>query len=115
MALPLETTIMNEIGLGAHFSYYNGSGSCEHIRQQAAQKLASAIQKHHDAGEAIVPSDPTLMGIMQRATRWDPDRYTLTAAWQVASNVIAAHIHAHHDEGELQRMANYLRNDYRRP
>ncbi len=94
MALELESAIMTEIGLGMSYQWSNGSGSCEYMRQHAARELPSVIQKHHNAGEKIVKPDSNLMALMEQATRWDEDRYTLTIAWQVASYVIAAHIHA---------------------
>jgi hypothetical protein len=101
MALELETKIMQEIGLGMHYRWFNGSGSCEYVRQDASRKLQGAIQKHRGAGEQIVPPDQGLMNLMQQSTRWDESRYELTVAWQVASYVIAAHIHAsHRPEGE---------------
>ena len=102
MALELESTIMTEIGLGMSYQWANGSGSCEYMRQHAARELPSAIQKHHNAGEKIVKPDSSLMALMEQATHWDEDRYTLTIAWQVASYVIAAHIHAAYHEPKEQ-------------
>ena len=94
MALELESTIMNEIGLGAHYNWYNGSGSCQYIRQEASNRVGSAIQKHYDAGEPIAQPDEDLVAILKRvATIGDDSEYSLTKTWQVASYVIAEHIH----------------------
>jgi hypothetical protein len=96
MALELETQIIGEIGLGHPYgyNYFNGSGSCEYIRQEAARRIGGAIKKHADAGEMIAQPDDGLLALMHEATAWDKDRYTLTKAWEVASYVIAAHIYA---------------------
>lgn len=94
MALELETKIMQEVGLGMHFNWFNGSGSCKYVREEAARNLAKAIEKHHKAGEKIVAPDNGLLALMDQATKWDENQYILTIAWQVASYVIAAHMEA---------------------
>ena len=114
MALPLEQTIMNEIGLGAHYNWLNGSGSCKYIRHQAADKLAAAIQKHADAGEDIVPPDDALINEVQSISRQieASNTYTLTAVWIAASYAVAAHIHAFTAPERLQSTTEYLREKY---
>ena len=112
MALALETTIMMEIGLGDNYRWFNGSGSCEYIRQQAANKLEASIQKHYDAGERIIAPDSNLMALAQASTRWDDSQYELTKAWQVMSYILAAHIHAVNDPEQLTRIAEYIRENY---
>ena len=95
MALPLEQKIMGEIGLGQHYGWYNGSGSCQYIRRDAADKLAAAIQKHHDQDDEIVPPNHSLIALVKQIAHYgDNDRYTLTKTWVAASYVIAHHIHA---------------------
>ena len=94
MALELETKIMGEIGLGNHYNWYNGSGSCRYIRIVAANRLHSTIQKYHDRGEEIAPPHNLLISMVKDiAENVDSDAYTLTKTWQAASYVIAEHIH----------------------
>lgn len=120
MALELETTIMDEIGLGHPYGYnfFNGSGSCEYIRKEAARRMGAAIKKHADAGEQIAQPDDGLLMLMEEATTWDEDRYTLTKAWEVASYVIAAHIHAAANQGRedvvLREQEQAIRKVYQR-
>ena len=94
MALPLEQKIMNEVGLGQHYGWYNDSGSCQYIRHDAADKLADVIQKYHDQdGEIAAPNHSLVAIVKQIAHYGDNGRYTLTKTWQAASYVIAHHIH----------------------
>jgi hypothetical protein len=51
MAMPLESAIMEYIGLGAYFDWHNGSGGCGDTRRSAAGKLGPAIQYFHDIGK----------------------------------------------------------------
>ena len=46
MAVELEQTVMREIGLGANYRWFNGSGSCEYIRREAVDKLANVASKY---------------------------------------------------------------------
>jgi hypothetical protein len=46
MAIPEEERIMREIGLGQHYSYFNGSGSCAYIRREAIDNLPTVLKKH---------------------------------------------------------------------
>ncbi len=118
MALPLEETIMREIGLGQNYRWYNGSGSCQYIRQEAARRLSDAIKKHHKAGAEIVQPISSLVRLVKDvAARGDEDQYVLTKTWQAASYVIAHHIHQFHVEEksrakETRRLAAYLRKTY---
>ena len=94
MALELESVIMKEIGLGQHFNWYNGSGSCRGIRQEAANKVTEVIQKYHDAGESIALPDRDLIETLKQVALFgDTGEYSLTKTWEVASYVIAEHIH----------------------
>ena len=116
MPLPLESIIMNEIGFGAPYNYFNGSGSCEYRRQEAARLIASAIQAHADAGEEIAPPyRPLIAAVQHAATSLDHGRYTLSKTWEVASYVIATHIKGYHDPDVLSEMVHKLRNHYHQP
>lgn len=118
MAMPLEKTIMSEIGLGQHYNYYNGSGSCEYIRQEAARSLRAAIQKHHDEGGGIDAPNGYLISLVgQIARNDDGDPYVLTNTWIACSYVIAEHIHqANTTPNEraagYNHIASYLRGRY---
>ncbi len=111
--MPLEETVMREIGLGNHYNWYNGSGSCRYIRQKAADTLSDVIQKHHDNGEAIAPPDTALIQVLKRvASVGDDSDYSLTKTWQAASYIIAEHIHMANSD-EVQRRESYERlKDY---
>lgn len=111
MAIELESKIMEEIGLGNHYSWYNGSASCRNVRIAAANRLSDAIQKHHNNNEEIAIPEPFLIGILRIvAEEGDSDNYVLTNTWQVASYIIATHIHqAKTDETERRVAYNDLR------
>lgn len=118
MALELESKIMSEIGLGNHYNWYNGSGSCRYIRIEAANKLFGTIQKHHDNGEEIASPENSLINIVKHiAEDGDSDDYILTKTWQAASYVIAEHIHRIQmsDEEGLEAYRNlsrYLKSNF---
>lgn len=96
MALPLESEIMRQIGLGQHFNWHNDSGGCGYTAMEAARKLRACIQAQHDADPtSIAAPDMRLCDLADRAAVHDAgERYTLTTTWQVCSDVIQAHIHA---------------------
>lgn len=118
MTFPLESQIMEEIGFDSHFNWYNGSGSCEYIRKEAARKLGPAISEHHKNGEEIAAVIPGLIGIVKEIAQYgDSDRYTLTHTWQAASDVISTHIKLHgtpvNKRGEYIRdVEKHLRRTY---
>lgn len=94
MALELETEIMEEIGLGGHYNFYNGSGSCGGIRRSAAKKLSVVIDEHYKKGAQIAQHDVRLCSILSDiATFGDSGEYVLTKTWEAASDIIATHIH----------------------
>ena len=94
MILELESKIMEEIGLGNHYQWFNGSPSCRSIRIEAANRLSNIIQKHHNNGEEIAPPKTNLfITLMDIAEEGDSDVYVLTKTWQAASYIIAEHIH----------------------
>lgn len=108
MALPLETTIMREIGLGMHYAWFNGSMSCSYIAKEAARKLTEAISSPFVEWEEIVSPDHQLMHLAEQSACWDEQEYILTKAWQVISEIISAHIHAFHEPKKKQ--AQFLHN-----
>jgi hypothetical protein len=93
MALELESTVMIEIGLPSHYNRANGSGSCEYIRKTAAARLASTIQAHHDAGEAIEAPDQELVELVKMVAEiGDTSSYSLTRTWQACADAIRGHM-----------------------
>ncbi len=118
MALELEKTVMSEIGLGAHYNYYNSSGSCSDVREEAARRLSDAIRKHHQNGESIAEPDERLCAtLVEIAKVSDSSRYSLTKTWQAASYIIAEHIHQANAtplerKGAYDRMLKYLQEHY---
>jgi len=122
--MELESKIMAEIGLGNHYSWFNGSGSCGYIREEAAAKLAEIIEKHHKAGDRIAPPDKVLVKLVKDvAERGDENDSTLTKTWVVASYIIAEHIHQAkstdrdrqeaYDRVQAYIKKNYLPNEHR--
>jgi hypothetical protein len=118
MALELETEVMRDIGLGNHYSWFNGSGSCRWIRQEAARKLPDAIKERHEKGESIAEPDEELCATLTRiAQTSDTSEYSLTKTWEAVSYVIAVHIHqatATPEERKeaYKRTLNYLQEHY---
>lgn len=88
MAIELEETIMREIGLGNHYSWFNGSGSCGYIRRSAIERLPEVAEKH---GLTIAP---VWLAHLKRAERadningYDGGRYRLTNVWIACSYAI---------------------------
>lgn len=85
MALELESTIMDEIGLGNNYRWYNGSGSCGHIRAKAVAMLPQVAGKHN----LIIPADwltycQTAIQVDQVNSR----EYGLTNTWVACSYAI---------------------------
>jgi hypothetical protein len=103
MAMELEAKIMGEIGLAQHFNYFNGSGSCEYIRKDAANKLGEAISNNVASGEIASPNARVIGAVKRVAQIGDDSQDSLTKTWQAASEAIAAHIHAAGLEPEAQR------------
>src|SRR5689334_4096267 len=98
MAVHLESEIMNAIGLGNHYSWYNGSGSCEYIRKEAVKRLPQAINDKVAAGEKIAPPEHDLIRLAISVALNEPRDTTLTKTWEVCSYVIQAHIELAHME-----------------
>jgi hypothetical protein len=109
---------MEEIGLHAHYTWYNGSGSCRYIRVEAAEKLSDVIQKHHDNGEEIASPKNSLINTLKHiAENGDSDDFVLTKTWQAASYIIAEHIyHAKTSDEERNKaygdIERFLKNNF---
>src|SRR3989344_6606488 len=118
MALELEEEIMREIGLGQHYSFYNGSGSCEPIRRTAVSRLKDIINKKRSEGKKIAPPNLGLIKILEDINKFgEESQYSLTNTWHAISYVIAEHIHqakskAQEREEAYDRMSKYLKNRY---
>lgn len=115
MALELESEIMREIGLGNHYSWFNGSGSCRGFARAAASKIEPAIEKHHAAGEQIAAPVRALIVLVDDSLRINGSDYSLTKTWQVASDVIRAHIHlagVDNPHDFASRMERSIRDSY---
>ena len=88
---------MAEIGLGNHYLEYNGRGSCKNIRIRAVKQLEAAIDKHHQADKgSIAKPEKNLIRLVQLAAENEGSDNILTGTWEIASEVIAAHILAAH-------------------
>jgi hypothetical protein len=102
MAVELEQQIMREIGLGGHYSWFNGS-DCEYIRNDAAKRLPGILQRYHNEGKEVAAPDKELCDLLSDvARRGDDSRYTLTNTWQAASCVIQAHLYLYHAKDAQQ-------------
>lgn len=85
MAMELESKVMEEIGLGQHYSWYNGSGSCQYFRDEAIRRLPEACKKN---GLTV---SPKWLAHCQRASladNVDARNYGLTNVWIACSYAI---------------------------
>lgn len=88
MALSEESEIMAAIGFHSHYSWYNGSGSCRHIRIAASHKLDVELRRRG------MTANPKMLRILERVAHSGEDSdYMLTNTWVCASYIIQAHIH----------------------
>lgn len=85
MAVELEETIMREIGLVHHYSWYNGSGSCAYIAREAVDRLGAAMEKH---GLTLSPQWLAHCKKALRVDRFGGGEYTLTNTWVTCSYAI---------------------------
>lgn len=91
MSLPTEDEIMREIGLGNHYSWFNGSGSCAGIRKAAVRKLPEVLRAHD-----LTPH-LQLVRVLERVAESEGQNgqdylYVLTKTWQACSTAIRAHM-----------------------
>jgi len=107
MVLKLESKIMKEIGLGNHYSWYAGSGSCPWFACAAANGIAGVIQKYHDAGELISAPDEDLINLLIKVAEFgETSKNSLQNTWQAASDIISRHIR-YSDSSEKERKKGY--------
>lgn len=86
MAHPTEQEIMNAIGLGTGYHYFNGSGSCRGIARKAIEKLPEALAK---AGMDLDRRWAEMLGTAHAADNLDsPGGYSLTNVWVACSYAI---------------------------
>lgn len=112
MSLPMEDEIMREIGLGNHYSWFNGSGSCGGIRKAAARRLPDALRAH-----GIAPHMP-LLRLLERVAEQEGQngrdyQYVLTKTWQACSTVIRAHMDGDANRAQVREHVEraYLERD----
>lgn len=86
MAMPLESKVMEEIGLGQHYSWYNGSGSCQYTRDEAIRRLPEACTKN---GLTVSPAWITHCRRASLADQVDARNYGLTNVWVACSYAIS--------------------------
>jgi hypothetical protein len=121
MPLELEKEIMCEIGLGRHYQWHHGSGSCEYTRKQAVEKLPGVIQKYHDEGKEIdLPNEGLIATLKLIAEKGDESRFTLRKTWEATSNVIRAHMKYFHElesskPEKYKKIDDYLREQFLPP
>jgi len=85
MAVDLEQTVMREIGLGQHYSWSNGSGSCQYIRRKAVLELQPIAQNH---GLSISPAWLKHCQIANQVDQVNGRQYSLTNTWVSCSYAI---------------------------
>jgi hypothetical protein len=122
MAVELESKIMMGIGLGNHYTWFNGSGSCEYIRKAAARKLPEVIRKYSlekkdGVFEIAEPDERLCLLLLKVANLSDVSEYSLTRTWTAASDIIREHM-CQANKTPLERkeafdkMCNYLQENY---
>lgn len=84
MAVELEEKVMRKIGLGQHYNWFNGSGSCGYIARNAVDNLLRVAQKNN-----LVITDVWLAHC-RKALRVDGSvgNFTLTNTWIACSYAI---------------------------
>lgn len=90
MALPLEQEVMADIGLGQHYSWFNGSGSCQYTRNKAIELLP---EKARDKGLQISDKWLAHCKTASLVDQHNAGVYSLTNVWIACSYAIADAIH----------------------
>jgi len=85
MAVELEEKVMREIGLGNHYGWFNGSGSCAHIARNAVDKLASAMKEN---GLSLSKKWEKHCRKANQVDQFDGGNYSLTNTWIACSYAI---------------------------
>lgn len=108
-----EDRIMREIGLGAEYSWFNGSGSCEYLRTNAVSKLPEALENARKEGIAVATTSDLLLRTLKTiAQSYETSKYSLTNTWQALKYVIAEHFQVAHLSQEEQERSMQSLNDY---
>ena len=89
MSIDIDEVLMAEVGFHSHYQWYNGSGSCEDIRNAAARKLPDVLRAHSDI---YLAPDAELMKLAERVACNEGDRFCLTKTWQVVADIIRLHL-----------------------
>lgn len=85
MAVELEEKVMREIGLGNHYSWFNGSGSCGYIRRDAVANLQEIMAKN---GLSLSKAWFSHCTKALNVDMIDGRNYTLTNTWVACSYAI---------------------------
>lgn len=85
MAFELESKVMEEVGLGQHYSWFNGSGSCRYIRNAAIDKLAQVASKN---GLTVSEKWLAHCRLASRVDECGNSQYRLTNVWIACSYAI---------------------------
>ena len=85
MAVELESKVMKEIGLGQHYSWFNGSGSCRHIRNAAIGNLAQVASAN---GLTVTPEWLAYCRTASQVDNVGGGEYRLTNVWIACSYAI---------------------------
>jgi hypothetical protein len=88
MSLELEDEIMAAIGLGNHYNWFNGSGSCFGIRNAAIRRLPIAIRAAQKRGAKIARPPKELIKMLYEVSRRESSDSSLTKTWQALSDAI---------------------------
>jgi hypothetical protein len=85
MALELEEKIMSKIGLGMNYRWFNGSGSCRYLANNAVELLPSALSE-----EGLTLSNAWKSRCEEALSKdlREGGIYSLTSTWQACSNAI---------------------------
>lgn len=81
MAIELESDIMASIGLGQHYTYFNGSGSCRVIRNAAIARLPQAVRNFRRKKAKIALPPASMLGMLEDISRAEESDYSLTRTW----------------------------------
>lgn len=96
MAVELESKVMEGIGLGQHYSWFNGSGSCRYIRNAAIDKLTQVASEN---GLTIAPEWTAYCRTASRADECGGSQYRLTNVWIACSYAIQDAIYRSEGDG----------------
>lgn len=78
MAVDLEQKVMRQTGLGNHYSWFNGSGSCQYIRDEAIKRLPGAAKEN---GLDISSAWLAHLRTASQVDNVNSGKYSLTNVW----------------------------------